>query len=283
MTATASTPTGSGMSGPISATHVPQALSVGADHGLTPSPAGAIRLASNEVHCWCVSLDVPPRTCARLYATLSLDERNRSARFRFGSDRRRFIVAHGVLRDLLARYLQTRPGRISYVYNAFGKPDLSPEFGGRLKFNLAHSNGLALIAIASHSNIGVDVECISAQPDHSEIARCFFAGEEIDQLNALPSHLYAKGFFSCWTKKEAYLKARGDGLAIPLNSFSVPLTIDPADDPGTLYIASNEIVPGKRWSLYTLQPAPGYIGALAIEGSGLLLAHRQWKTASGPR
>ncbi len=248
---------------------------------LTPSRPSSFQLASDEVHTWCASLDVPPETSARLYAALTPDERTRSARFRFERDQQRFIVARGVLRDLLGRYLQTQPGRISYVYNAFGKPDLSPEFGGRLKFNLSHSAGLALIAIATASNVGVDLEYIRAQSDYAEIARRFFAAAEVDQLIALPDHLYAEAFISCWTKKEAYLKACGDGLAIALNSFSVPLTTDPAHSPVDLYVPSNGIVPAKRWSFYTLQPAPGYIGALAIEGSRWRLSQWQWKMRQG--
>lgn len=236
--------------------------------------AGLFQLAPDEVHSWCASLDVPPEASARLYATLSFDERNRSARFRFERDRQRFIVAHGVLRDLLGCYLRTQPGRINYVYNAFGKPDLSPEFGSRLRFNLSHSAGLALIAIAADSNVGVDLECLRAQPDYAAIARRFFSAAEADQLTALPSHLFAEAFIGCWTKKEAYLKARGDGLAGPLDGFTVPLSTDPAHGPIDLYVAS------KRWSFYTLQPAPGYVGALAIEGSGWRLSQRQWQMPS---
>ena len=185
-----------------------------------------------------------------------------------------------MLRDLLGRYLQTQPGQIRFVYNAFGKPDLGPEFANRLKFNLSHSGpcsaGLALIAITAGVDAGVDLEYIQAQSDYAEIARRFFSAAEVDHLNALPSHLYAEAFFSCWTKKEAYVKACGEGLAIPLNSFSVPLTTDPAHTPVDVYAVSNDIVPARRWSLYTLQPAPGYIGALAIEGSGWRLRQWQW-------
>ena len=130
---------------------------------LTPSPAGSLQLTSSEVHVWCASLDVPPETAARLDATLTCDERNRSARFRFERDRQRFIVARGVLRDLLGRYLATPPGHLRFGYNPFGKPDLSPEFGSRLTFNLSHSAGLALIAIAAGSSVGVDLEHIRAQ------------------------------------------------------------------------------------------------------------------------
>jgi 4'-phosphopantetheinyl transferase len=181
-----------------------------------------------------------------------------------------------VLRDVLGRYLRTNPGEITFAYNAFGKPDLGPVFGSRLTFNLSHSAGLALIAIAADSNVGVDLECIRAQCDYAEIARRFFSAVEIDHLHALPSHLYAEAFFNCWTKKEAYLKARGEGLSIPLNSFSVPLTTNPAHTPADLYRAPHDSVPASRCSLYTLQPAPGYIGALAIEGSGWRLRQWQW-------
>src|SRR6266516_2685444 len=210
---------------------------------LRPSLPRSFQLASDDVHSWCASLDVPPETSARLYATLTPDERSRSARFQFERDQQRFIVARGVLRDLLGHYLQIHPGKIGFVYNAFGKPDLGPEFGSRLKFNLSHSAGLALIAIATASDVGVDLEYIRAQSDHSDIARRFFSAAEVEYLSALPGHLYAEAFFSCWTKKEAYLKAYDEGLSIPLNSFSVPLTTDPAHTPVDLYVA-------RRWSLY---------------------------------
>ncbi len=238
---------------------------------LTPSLPSSFQLACGEVHSWSASLEVPPEACARLYAALTPDERIRSARFRFERDQQRFIVAQGVLRDLLGRHLQTQPGRISFVYNRFGKPDLSPEFASRLKFNLSHSAGLALIAIAA-SNVGVDLEYIRAQSDYVDIARHFFSAGEADYLTRLPSRLCAEAFFSCWTKKEAYLKASGEGLGIPLNSFSVPLATIPVGTPVDLYVPSNNIAPAKCWSLYTLRPAPGYAGALAIEGSGWRLS-----------
>lgn len=213
------------------------------------------QLASDEVQIWCVRLDVPPQTSARLHATLTVDERNRSARFRFERDRQRFIVARGVLRELLGRYLTTDPGQIRFDYSAFGKPLLSPAFGNRLKFNLSHSADVALFAIAARTDVGIDVEYIRAQPDYADIARQFFSAAEVDHLNGLPGHLRPRAFFSCWTKKEAYVKAGGEGLG------------------GDLDGASNDAA-ARRWSLYTLQLAPGYVGALAIEGGGWRL--RQW-------
>jgi 4'-phosphopantetheinyl transferase len=196
----------------------------------------------DAVQCWCVRLDVAPDT---YYATLSDDERNRTARFRFERDRRRFVVAHGVLRELLGRYLNIDPAEIRFVRNAFGKPELHPEFGGRLKFNLAHSADLALIAIALDTDIGVDVECIEGreESDYADVARSFFPSTEADALSRVPSHRYVEAFLSCWTMKEAYVKARGTGLT------GAPIEVD------------------GPWSVFTLHPSPGYVGALAVPSS----------------
>jgi len=213
----------------------------------------------DAVQYWCVRLDVAPEPFC---ATLSDDERNRSTRFRFERDRRRFVVARGALRELLGRYLDTDPGQIRFIYNAFGKPELHPDFGGRggLTFNLAHSGDLALIAIARDAWVGVDVECIEGREESSyaEVAESFFSATEVDALSRVPSHLYDQAFFTCWTMKEAYVKGRGEGLTIPLRSFSVPITTDPAPAP----------VRCGRWSLFTIQPAPGYVGALAVSTPG---------------
>ena len=206
----------------------------------------------DAVKCWCVRLDAAPEP---FYATLSDDERSRAARFRFERDRRRFVVARGALRELLGRYLDTDPGQIRFIYNAFGKPELDPDFG-RLNFNLAHSGDIALIAIARDADVGVDVERIDGRGESSyaDVAQNFFSATEVDALSRVPSHLYDQAFFSCWTMKEAYVKGRGEGLTLPLTSFSVPITTDPA--PAAVRCG--------RWSLFTLQPAPGYVGALAV-------------------
>jgi len=229
------------------------------------------RLASHEVHSWWVTLDVPPETSAALDVTLSADERARSARLRFARDRRRFIAARGALRGLLGRYLGASPGRIRFVHNAFGKPELSPEFGSRLRFNLSHSADRALIGVTMEADIGVDLECIRPQADCVEIARTFFSATELDELNGLPSPVHTLAFLSGWTKKEAYVKARGAGLAIPLTSFSVRLAADPA---------YTFVHLDRRWSLYTLQPVPSYIAALAIEGTGWRLCQWHWQPAN---
>ncbi len=235
-----------------------------------------LQLTAGEVHSWCVRLDAPAETSVCVFATLSSDERSRAARFRYERDRRRFIVAHRVLRELLGRYLCADPGRIRFVLNAFGKPALGPEFGRRLRFNLSHSAERALIAVAPDADVGVDLERIRPEPDYAEVARRFFSAAELDYLGGLPSHLHVRAFLSCWTKKEAYVKARGEGLAMPLTDFSVPLTADRAQIAVEPSAHSNDAAPARRWSLQTLHPAPGYVGALAIEGTGWRVTQRSW-------
>jgi len=218
-----------------------------------------LNLAADEVHTWSVPLDVPHDGIADLVATLTPEERIRSARFQFDRDRWRYVVAHGVLHDLLGRYLGIHPGLLGFVVNEFGRPELGREFGGRLKFNLSHSADLALIAVAANSDVGVDVERIRADAELGDIAQIFFSPSEVRQLNEAPGHLRSESFFKCWTQKEAYVKARGEGFEIPLTSFSVSDLHD-------------------EWSLRTLQPAPGYVGAVAIGRKGWRLKQWYWRS-----
>ena len=202
-------------------------------------------LALDEVHCWSVPLDASPNTLAVLFETLMDDERDRAARLRFERDRRRFIVARATLRELLGRYVGTPPDQVRFAYTAFGKPTLASEFGGPhcVKFNLSHSGDLALIAVAWDAEVGVDVEHIRPS-DYSDIARSSFAPSEIAQLRAAPRHLEPRAFFSSWTRREAYAKARGEGLA---------------DGP---------VEPRGQWTFFSFEPAPDFIATVAIEGTG---------------
>lgn len=236
-----------------------------------PEP-GLFRLAAGEVHVWCARLDLADDALARCYATLAVDERQRSARLRFARDRRRFVAAHGVLRQLLGRYLGTSAERVAYIRSAFGKPALAPECAGRIRFNLSHSAGFALVAIAADAELGVDLEHLREASDYPEIARQFFSAAEIEYLRALPPHRYAQAFIACWTRKEAYLKARGEGLAGGMGECSVLLASERKTGPRD---------PGEQrdqqlWCFHELRPTPGYIGTLAIEGSGWRLSEREW-------
>jgi len=252
--------------------------------GHRPALPESLQLRPDEVHVWCVDLDVASQSAASLYASsLSAEERSRCARFRFPRDRQRFIVAHGVLRECLGGYLDVDPDRISYEHNAFGKPDQHARFGGRLRFNLSHSAGLALIAVVLDANIGVDIERIRATRELTDIAKFFFSPAELDNVLSLPSHRRCAAFFHCWTKKEAFLKACGVGLTIPPDAFSVPLDDVDAPTSGELELVSDAGGLVSRWSMRTLMPASDYIGALAVEGTGLRLRQWRWKTTTPRR
>lgn len=228
-------------------------------------PASSPGLAEDEVHVWRVVLDLGAAELARLEATLSPEEAARAARLRFEPDRRGFLAAHGALRDILARYLGADPARLEFRRAAFGKPALAPACGAAwLRFNLSHSHGLALCAVARHREVGVDVERIRALIDERLIARRFFAPQEVAALESLPAEEQTTAFFRCWTRKEAYIKARGEGLGIPLDSFTVSLGPE-----GSSAVAG--------WSLEALAPASGYAGAVTAEGRAWRLRLWDWQ------
>lgn len=214
-----------------------------------------MQLAPDEVHCWTVGLDITPERCAALSAILSGDELLRRARLRSPQLQQRFVAAHGALRELLGGYLDVHPGELRFTHNEFGKPALSGDFGGRLTFNLSHSADLALIGIAAGAEIGVDVEQEREEPEFTDITRWLFTSPELDEFNRLPSALRTRSFLTLWTRREAYVKAVGTGL-------------------GVMY----ENAQPAGWSVYSLRPAPGYLGALVVERSGWRVTQR-WARA----
>ena len=165
-------------------------------------------------------VDASDLPLARYWEILDRDERGRAAQFRFERDRRRFVARRGALRALLGRRLGASPAALHYACNAYGKPTL-PTAG--LRFNLSHSDGVALIALADGREIGCDIERREPRRAGPDIAAAFFAASEQQALAALDPRCRIEGFFNCWTRKEAYLKARGWGLAVPLDSFAVTL------------------------------------------------------------
>jgi 4'-phosphopantetheinyl transferase len=224
---------------------------------LRPRDAGV--LCAQEVHVWRAYLELPRFVLQELEQTLSPDERQRAGRFRFASDRCRFVAARGVLRQILARYLDCHPSEAKFSYGPFGKPALAPGCRSNgLQFSLAHSGTLAVYAIAKGPEVGIDVEEIRPLFVQERIAEQFFAQQEVGELRALPLQLQPEAFFNCWTRKEAYVKARGNGLQIALDSFVVSLA------PGKPAEFRAGADPG--WSLHAFTPAPGYIAALATTG-----------------
>lgn len=233
--------------------------------------AAAPPLAADEVHIWRIALDVPAENLARLRRSLSEDECDRADRFYFEIDRSRYVVAHSALRNLLAQYLGVSAYRDRFSEGPNGKPALAP--GASLRFNLSHSKGLALIALATGREVGVDIEAIDERVEIDGVAERFFSPEECRGLRTLPSDHQVAAFFHVWSQKEAYLKARGDGVAFGLDHFDV--TPDPARPAGLL---ADRREPGATggWTLLAIDPGDGFRGAVAVEGVEPAVRRFRW-------
>jgi 4'-phosphopantetheinyl transferase len=234
-------------------------------------PPEILTLPENEVHLWHVSLALPTEGLANIGELLAPDEVERAARFRFKIDRDQFVARRGLLRAILGRYLGIPPRKVDFTYNGFGKPSVAHNPEG-LRFNLSHSGKLAIIAVIRGREIGVDVERIRKDVEIERISQGLFSGIERDTLQTLSPKNKPQAFFNCWTRKEAYLKARGEGLSFPLNRFTV--SVLPGEKPRLLE-ALDDAAEIERWSLYHLAPSPGYVAALAVEGKGHHL--RLWR------
>jgi 4'-phosphopantetheinyl transferase len=230
-----------------------------------PLLEGAFTLTDDQVHVWRGCLDVVPENVGDIYRTLSEDEKARAERFRFPIDRMRFIVARGLLRAILARYIEQPAHEITFVYGASGKPVLHrrSQCGRDIRFNVSHAEGIALYAIATDRDVGIDIERIRTDFIHSRIAERFFSRREVATLRALEPALQADAFFRCWTRKEAYVKARGTGITVPLDGFDV--TLAPGEPAAILAIRDTVDTPA--WSMHDLHPSSGYVGAVAVAGT----------------
>ena len=236
-------------------------------------PPANLTLSENQVHVWRVFLNASQEVRASMERVLSEEERTRAARFYFERDRQSWIIAHGVLRLLLARYLQLEPQKLLFVSNKYGKPALAPAHQGKLAFNLSHSRDIALYALACGRQVGVDVEYMKDNIEYDTLAKVSFSPQEQIALRALEGEAKHAAFFSCWTRKEAYIKARGMGLSLPLDLFDVSLR---PDDAPALLASREDPREVNRWTLRNLFPGTGYAGALAVEGSGWELSCWQW-------
>jgi len=231
-----------------------------------------------EVHVWRSSLALPIVRVRDLERTLATDERARADRFVREKDRDRFIVGRGVLRTILARYLGGDPRQQRFDYSEFGKPILSTDLGlSHMRFNVSHTDQMALYAITSGREIGIDIERIRSDLETKNIAERFFSRQEIATLRGLPSESRLEAFFACWTRKEAYLKARGNGLSLPLDGFDVSLA---PGHPAALLDVHHDSKEASRWSLRELFPGPDHVAALAVEGHDWCLKCWQWPEPS---
>jgi 4'-phosphopantetheinyl transferase len=216
-------------------------------------------LSGNEVHVWEGSLDRPPEAVQRFRALLSDDELERADRFRFERHRSRYVAGRGQLRSLLARYLDAQPAVLRFEYGEFEKPALA---GSDLHFNLAHSGAVVLFALTRAGEVGIDVELEESRPRDERLAERFFSPAEVATLRSLPHSERARAFLRCWTRKEAFLKARGDGLQLALDTFDVSLA--PGQPVAVTRTEWSRTEP-TEWSLSDLSDdRAGYIAALAI-------------------
>lgn len=233
----------------------------GHDRSWSQASPAAPTLRANSIHVWSLGLDDPADVESEAHV-LSSDELARSRRFLFARDRIRFIRCRSALRGLLATYLETTASDIRFEYLSCGKPQVACHQNPQaLQFNVSHSASMALIAVGSNCQLGVDIEKIRWDVDTPHQAERFFSPRERASLRALPDHLRVPGFFACWTRKEAFLKATGDGLSFPLEDFSV--TTHPDLDPGLEEIQGNtEEV--RQWFLADLSVLDGYRATIAV-------------------
>lgn len=229
-------------------------------HWQTPTYLNALTLPMNEVHIWRASLNASLTHIQSLQHTLSLDELTRANRFHFEHHRHHFIVARGTLRTLLSYYLHVPPSQLHFRYNAYGKPSLELPHT-TLNFNISHSHELALFAFSQNRELGVDVEFMNRDIEYDALAQHTFSRNEASTVTGLSGDAKRQGFFNCWTRKEAYIKARGMGVSLDLTSFDVSLKASAA-----LLESRENPREVARWRFEALNAAEDYAAAIAVEG-----------------
>jgi 4'-phosphopantetheinyl transferase len=228
---------------------------------------------AREVDVWSISCE-PGKGIDSSAQLLSPDEQERAERFHRELDRIQFRLTHSAVRMILAQYLNVGPQELSFASGIGGKPELASHFRDTgIQFNLSHSSELALLAVAREAVVGADVEWINPEIAIGEIAERFFSAAEIQVLNALPADERVDAFFSCWTRKEAYIKALGEGLSVPLDSFEVAFGSQRA---AALVAVRANPAELSRWSMYDLKVPKGYKGALVVEGTTHRIREFRW-------
>ena len=231
-------------------------------------------LGADEAHVWRAALDQPANVIAKLAPLLSEDEYQRAMRYYRPVDRDRFIVGRGILRKIISAYLALPPGQLQFTYNEYGKPAVSDDQNDRaLNFNLSHSAELILYAVTIGRVVGIDIEYIREDFATLEIAEHFFSKDEVAVLKSLPTDQRTIGFFNCWSRKEAFIKAKGMGVSYPLDRFTVSLA---PDGPPALLKVDDDNREVARWKMFELKPGVGYAAALIAAEPPITLKQRHW-------
>jgi 4'-phosphopantetheinyl transferase len=223
-------------------------------------------LADDEVHVWRAGLALPDERVRGLLEILSPEERERANRFRFQRHRACLMASHGILRIILGKYLAVAPAELYFRYGSNGKPEVAGEHGRRdIQFNMSRSHQLAVYAFTCCRKVGIDIEYIREGLEQEQLAQRYFTPQEIAVFCSSPVDQRSRAFFSCWTRKEACLKARGDGLSVLLSKFDA--TLSSADSVA-------------EWFLYELDMGPNYAAAVAVEGDACNIRYWQWEELS---
>ncbi len=235
-------------------------------HNLSRPRLASTDLGDRDIHVWKARLDLSPGPRGRLERTLSPDERERFGRLRSDPDRLRATASRGLLRHILAGYAGRPAAELRFAYGPAGKPEFAEAASSEtLRFNTAHSGDLLLVAVGRAPSLGVDVERIRPVARWQRVARRAFSGEELQRIEALPWENRDEAFITCWTRKEACVKAVGEGVWSAFNRFEV--SVEPGQ-PAWLMSLDGDTAAAANWSLYHLEPAPGFVGALAVRGTG---------------
>jgi 4'-phosphopantetheinyl transferase len=245
---------------------------------LWPSAPARPMLRVGEVHVWAASLEQSFASMAALEELLSPAERNRADRYRVDRERRRYVVAHGILRRVLAGYRSGDPRTLRFTTGKRGKPALSQETGPTaIRFNLAHAEEVALIAVTLDREIGVDIERVQPMSELDSIVENFFSRRERDTLRGMETTAKENAFYRCWTRKESYAKAVDDCLSVVLRGF------DTMPSPARAHLPVFDAAQDRRGgTVHELLPAEGYVGAVAIDGPVRRLSTWRW-TEVAPR
>ena len=235
-------------------------------------------LPDDEVHVWHVDLTAWQKEADSLLDLLDPQERERAARFKFPGPRNQFLISRAMLRRALGCYLRTQAREIRFRTTANGKPELAADSDlrfGDLRFNLSHTEGVTVFAIAHHRQVGIDVERIRPDTNALELAERFFSHPEVQWLRSQPAGELMPSFFTCWTGKEAYIKGHGAGLSIPLSSFGV-LPVQTTAGSGLQLKVYDDPKETRRWSMWPLELGSGLRAALAVEGESCRVRLGQW-------
>lgn len=232
----------------------------------------SVILEKNQVHVWRIQLDLSETKMSKVAKFLSVQEREKAGRFYFSRDRKRYIATHGALRKVLSLYVKEQPALLKFHTNTYGKPHLAQVAEEMVvpQFNVSHSHDMALFAIVRDGMVGIDVEKIKPDFATMEIAERFFSRSEINELRSLQGREQINGFFNCWTRKEAYIKAKGLGLSLPLNQFDVELA------PGKMpRLVASEFCPQdvERLSMFSVDVLNDFVGALVVEGNEISIKY----------